>query len=108
MSPGESPESINVHHLHGIGTCRLVKLRDDPRLSGQVPCHHKGPYIHKREAGEAEAEKMGDQKQRPEGCDCWEGAMSQKMQAGSRSRMRPRRRVSSEPLGAISSADAVL
>lgn len=49
MSPGESPESINVHHLHGIGTCRLVKLRDDPRLSGQVPCHHKGPYKGKRE-----------------------------------------------------------
>ena len=44
-----SPESINVHHLHGIGTYRLIKLRDDPRLSGQVLCHHKGPYNGKRE-----------------------------------------------------------
>ena len=73
-----------------------------------VPCHHKDPYIHKREAGEAESEKMGDQKQRSEGCDCWEGTMSRKMQAGSRSWVRPRRRVSSEPPGGISSADAVL
>ena len=43
-----------------------------------VACHHKGPHIHTREAGDAEAEKMVDQKQRSEGSDGWEGTRARR------------------------------